>query len=75
MTEALALCDALRPEFALLDISLRNGSSGVDVAFGYIRKPYEAQTVLRSVEAAREVMGGGKPRTVPKGFGPFSAAG
>ncbi len=32
MAEALALCEALRPELALLDINLRDGSSGVDVA-------------------------------------------
>lgn len=103
MAEAMALCDALRPELALLDINLRDGSSGVDVAhalfgrwgvlsifasgemmearqardvaLGYIRKPYEAQTVLRSVEVARQVMGGGKPRAVPRGFELFCATG
>ncbi len=103
MAEALALCEALRPELALLDINLRDGSSGVDVArallerwgvlsifasgampearrarsfaLGYIRKPYETETVLRSVEVAREVMGGGAPRAVPAGLELFSAAG
>ena len=103
MAEALALCETTSPELALLDINLRDGSSGVDVAralferwgvlsifasgqmmearkasdvaLGYIRKPYEAQTVLRSVEVAREVMRGGKPVTVPAGFELFAAAG
>ena len=103
MAEAMALCDALRPELALLDIHLRDGSSGVDVAralfgrwgvisifasgemmearrardvaLGYIRKPYEVQTVLRSVEVAREVIAGGTPGAVPRGLELFSAAG
>ena len=87
----------------MLDVNLRDGSSGVDVArallerwgvlsifasgammearrardvaLGYIRKPYEAETVLRSVEVAREVMNGGQPRAVPAGLELFSAAG
>ena len=103
LAEALALCDALRPELALLDINLRDGSSGLDVArtlverwgvlsiltsgnmqeaqraravaLGYIRKPYEVRTVLRSVELAREVMGGGKPGAVPEGFELFAMTG
>jgi CheY-like chemotaxis protein len=103
MAEALALCDAEVPELALLDINLRDGSNGVDlaralldrwgvpsiftsgammearrardVALGYIRKPYEAATVLRSVEVARAVMGGTAPGTVPAGFELFPAAG
>lgn len=103
MAEALALCDVLRPELALLDIHLRDGSSGVDVAralfgrwgvlsifasgemmearrakdvaLGYIRKPYEVRTVLRSVEVARALMAGGTPGAVPRGFELFSAAG
>ena len=45
-----------------------------DVALGFIRKPYEAETVLRGVELAREVMAGGRPRDVPAGFELFSAA-
>jgi two-component system, response regulator PdtaR len=44
-----------------------------DVALGFIRKPYEAETVLRGVELAREVMAGGKPVNVPAGFELFSA--
>ena len=32
MAEALALCEALSPELALLDVNLRDGSDGVDVA-------------------------------------------
>ncbi len=101
MAEALALCEgAPPPELALLDINLRDGSNGVDVArallsrwgvlsifasgqmmearrardvaLGYIRKSYEAQTVLRGVEVAREVMDGGTPRHVPAGFELFS---
>ncbi|MBD0275522.1 MAG: response regulator [Acetobacteraceae bacterium] len=97
MAEALALCEGTPPpELAVLDINLRDGSSGVDVAralferwgvpsifasgqagdarrardaaLGYIRKPYEAETVLRSVEVAREVMGGAEPRAMPAGF-------
>ena len=104
MAEALALCEAAAPpELAVLDINLRDGSSGVDVArallerwgvlsifasgqmmearrarnvaLGYISKPCEAKTLLRSVEVAREVMGGGEPGTVPLGFELFSAAG
>ncbi len=102
MAEALALCAMLPPDLALLDINLRDGSSGVDVAcalrerwgvlsilaseraaearrardvaLGHIRKPYETETVLWSVEVAREVMNGGQPRTVPASFELFSAA-
>ncbi len=103
MAEALALCEATPPpELVLLDINLRDGSNGVDVArallerwgvlsifasaqmmearrardiaLGHIRKPYGAETVLRSVEVAREVMRGGKPVTVPAGFELFAAA-
>ena len=103
MAEALALCEALRPpELALLDINLRDGSNGVDVArallerwgvpsifvsaqtvearwardiaLGHIRKPYRPETVLRSVEVAREVMDGRTPRHVPAGFELFSAS-
>ena len=44
------------------------------VALGCIRKPYAAQTVLRSVEVAREVMDGGRPEVVPAGLELFSAA-
>ena len=104
MAEALALCEALPPpELALLDINLRDGSNGVDVArallgrwgvrsifasaqtvearwardiaLGHIRKPYRPETVLRSVEVAREVMDGRTPKHVPAGFELFSAAG
>jgi CheY-like chemotaxis protein len=102
MAEALALCEAAPPELAVLDVNLRDGSNGVDVArallerwgvlsifasaqmmearrardiaLGHIRKPYGAETVLRSVEVAREVMRGGKPVTVPAGFELFAAA-
>ena len=103
MAEALALCEAAAPspELAVLDINLRDGSSGVDVAralserwgvpsifasaqaveagrgrgaaLGCIRKPYAPQTVLRGVEAARELMDGRTPRHVPAGFELFSA--
>ncbi len=103
MADALALCAMPPPDLALLDINLRDGSSGVDVArallerwgvlslfasgqmmearrardiaLGYIRKPYEAETVLRSVEVARAVMRGGTPRVVPAGFELYHAAG
>jgi len=102
MAEALALCEAMPPELALLDFNLADGSNGVDVArallgrwgvpsifasgeavetrqardiaLGFIRKPYGIETVLRSVEVAREVLGGGDPRTVPAGFELFSPA-
>lgn len=103
VAEALALCEATGPpELALVDIDLRDGSSGVvlarallarwgvlsifassqltearrarDTAFGCIGKPYEPETVLRSLEVAREIMGGGKPRSIPAGFELFSAA-
>ena len=103
MAGALALCEgAPPPELPLLDINLRDGSNGVDVArallrrwgvlsifasgqmmearkardiaLGYIRKPYETETVLRSVEVARELMGGAKPKAVPRGFELFSEA-
>jgi two-component system, response regulator PdtaR len=100
-TEALALCEAARPDLALLDVNLRDGSSGLDVArallqrwgvlaifasgqvteacqardiaLGYIRKPYQPETVLGSIEVARVVMGGGKPNSIPAGFRPFFA--
>jgi DNA-binding response OmpR family regulator len=45
-----------------------------DIAFGFIRKPYEAETVLRGVELARAVLAGGTPTNVPAGFELFSAA-
>ena len=99
------LCEgaAAAPELALLDIRLRDGSDGADVAralmerwgvrsivtsahvaearrakgvaLGHIRKPYRPETVLRGVEMAREVMGGGTPRRVPAGLELFSATG
>ena len=104
MAEALAVCEAAAPpELALLDINLRDGSNGVDVArallkrwgvlaifasgqvaeacqardiaLGYIRKPYQPETVLSSVEVARVVMNGGKPCDIPVGFRPFFAVG
>ncbi|MCB4824971.1 response regulator [Roseicella aerolata] len=46
-----------------------------DIALGYIRKPYEAETVLRSVEMAREMLDGHQPREVPAGFELFSGGG
>jgi DNA-binding response OmpR family regulator len=103
MAEALALCEgpAAPPELAVLDIGLRDGSSGAelarallvrwgvrsifasaqtedarrarDAALGCVRKPYAPETVLRCVEVAREVMGGGQPRAVPAGFELFAA--
>ena len=102
LAEALGLCEAAAPpELAVLDINLRDGSNGVDlaralsvrwgvlaifasaqvaearqardIALGCIRKPYAPQTVLRGVEAAREVMDGRTPRQVPAGFELFSA--
>ena len=45
------------------------------VALGCIGKPYQAATVLRGVEMAREVMDGGTPRRVPAGLELFFAAG
>jgi two-component system, response regulator PdtaR len=105
MADALALCEAAAPppELALLDIMLRDGGNGVDVArallerwgvrsivtsahvtearraegvaLGCIGKPYQAATVLRGVEMAREVMDGGTPRRVPAGLELFSATG
>ena len=105
MAEALAVCEAAAapPELAVLDINLRDGSNGVDVAralmarwgvpsifasaqtaearwardiaLGHIRKPYRPETVLRSVEVAREVMDGRAPRAAPPGVELFSAAG
>ncbi len=102
MAEALALCEAAPPELAVLDIDIRGGSNGVDVArarmerwrvpsiiargpavearrargvaLGCIHNPYGVDQVLRSIEVAREVMGGGRPGTVPAGFELFSAA-
>ncbi len=108
MAEALALCEAAPPELAVLDIDIRGGSNGVDVARALmerwrvpsifasgqamearrargvalgcihkpccIHKPYGVDQVLRSIEVAREVMGGGRPGTVPAGFELFSAA-
>ena len=86
----------------MLDINLRDGSNGVDVArallerwgvrsifasaqtedarrardaaLGCVRKPYAPETVLRCVEAAREVLYGGTPRHLPAGFELFAAA-
>jgi DNA-binding response OmpR family regulator len=100
--EALAWCAAMRPDVALVDIHLRDGSDGValarslcaewglavifasaqsvdagqarDVALGCISKPYEPETVLRSLEVARAIMDGGKPRCIPPGFELFCAA-
>ena len=103
MADALALCEAAAaPGLAVLDIGLRDGSSGAelarallvrwgvrsifasaqtedarrarDAALGCVRKPYAPETVLRCVEMAREVMGGGTPGHVPPGFELFPAA-
>jgi CheY-like chemotaxis protein len=103
VAEALTLCqEAEPPELALLDINLRDGSSGVilarallarwgvpsifasgqlmearqarDIALGCIGKPYHPETVLRSIEVAREIMGGGMPTHIPAGFELFSTA-
>ena len=101
-TEALALCEVMLPELALLDVNLRDGSNGValarvlsdrwglpvifasgqvmearqarDIALGHIRKPYQPETVLGSIEVARVVMNGGRPKKVPVGFELFTAA-
>ena len=80
--EALAMCAATLPELALLDINLRDGASAQvvearqarDVALGCIGKPYEPETVLRSIAAAREVMRGRTPATLPPGFELFRQA-
>jgi two-component system, response regulator PdtaR len=42
------------------------GASGV--ALGHICKPYEPETVLRSVAVARAVIDGGTPESIPAGF-------
>jgi CheY-like chemotaxis protein len=101
LTEALALCEERLPDLAMVDINLRDGSSGVALAralverwelpvifasgqmiearraralaLGYLRKPYEPETVCRSVEVAVEVLSGGTPRWVPDGFELFHA--
>ena len=44
------------------------------VALGCIGKPYAAQTVLRSVEVAREIMSGRTPGRVPAGLELFPGA-
>jgi two-component system, response regulator PdtaR len=46
-----------------------------DVALGHVPKPYKTETVLRCIEAAREVMGGGEPATVPASFELFRTVG
>ena len=51
-----------------------------DIALGCIQKPYAVETVLRSIEAARAVMGGAPPASLPKdsvprGFEMFTATG
>jgi DNA-binding response OmpR family regulator len=46
-----------------------------DIALGCIQKPYAVETVLRSIEAARAVMGGTPPANPPKGFEMFTATG
>jgi two-component system, response regulator PdtaR len=51
-----------------------------DIALGCIAKPYAVETVLRSIEAARAVMGGAAPASLPpaslpKGFEMFTATG
>ena len=45
-----------------------------DIALGYIREPYEAATVMRSVEVARGMMASAasKPGAVPAGLELFS---
>jgi two-component system, response regulator PdtaR len=45
-----------------------------DIALGYIEKPYQPETVLRSIKVAREIMGGGTPKRIPAGFELFSTA-
>lgn len=46
-----------------------------DIALGCIRKPYAMETVLHSIDAARAVLGGARPASLPKGFESFAAAG
>ena len=100
-SEAIALCETLLPELALIDINLRDGSNGVclaralftrwglpvifassqllearqasAIALGYIGKPYEAETVLRSLEVAAGLLRGEEPGKVPAGFELFRA--
>lgn len=43
-----------------------------DLALGYIGKPYETRTVLRSVEIAGAMMAGQAPRNIPAGFELFA---
>ena len=44
-----------------------------DIAFGCISKPYHCETVLRSLEMAHRVIGGGGPEAVPAGLELFAA--
>ncbi|WP_431271461.1 response regulator [Dankookia sp. P2] len=46
-----------------------------DVALGCIQKPYAVETVLRSIDAARAVMGGDRPASPPRGFEMYAATG
>ena len=74
MAEALALCEgaAAAPELALLDIKLRDGSNGVDVARALLER-WGVRSIVTSA-LAREMMDGGTPRRVPAGLELFSAA-
>jgi len=47
LAEALTLCEAERPELALLDINLRDGSNGVDLAQA-LRERWGVMSILVS---------------------------
>ncbi|MFL5335130.1 MAG: response regulator [Geminicoccaceae bacterium] len=77
-SSGVILARALLTRWGVLSIfasgQLLEARQAKDSALGCIGKPYQPETVLRSVEVAREIISGGKPRSIPAGFELFSAA-
>lgn len=101
-SRAVEIAERQQPDLALVDINLRDGSSGVelaramqarwgtpslfmtaqgqqaranqDAALGLLGKPYDLDTVLASVEIAKEVIDGRNPPPppVPRGLELFA---
>jgi DNA-binding response OmpR family regulator len=71
---ARAMFDRWRLPMLFASAQVVEARQARDVALGCIGKPYEPETVLRSIAAAREVMRGRTPATLPPGFELFRQA-
>jgi DNA-binding response OmpR family regulator len=65
----VALARTLRARWGLPVIFASGQSPAAsDVALGSIRKPYDAATILRSLDVAADLIAGRHPASVPGGF-------